>query len=212
MSPNFALSRTRSATGSVLICLLVCLSACQRPVAQFQRGNREVYNASVSSVGTKQSAPALLETESGNVPDTRECTSPPAIYARFSIESIENPTGKPVGSTRTVTERIGQRQQNARRLLTPAPGTDTQVPISEHQPGPKPKKSLREILGLRPRKKLNWWQRISWQLKASIVVVLVAVVFAILNITVLAIVFGVVGAVLLVRGLKKSFKVKRPWF
>lgn len=63
-----------------------------------------------------------------------------------------------------------------------------------------------------PRKKLNWWQRISWQLKASIIVIAVALLFAVLNITILAIVFGVVGALLLIRGLKKSFKVKRPWF
>ena len=212
MSLNFDLSRTRPATGLCLIGLLICFSACQRPIAQFQRSNRVVLYGPASSVGPTQPAPAPPENAPGNVPDAPERTQPPAAYAHLSVESAQNSTGKPNGSARTVAERIGQHQQNARRLLTPAPGLDNQIPVSEHQPGPKPKKSLREILGLRPRKKLNWWQRISWQLKASIIVVLVAVVFAILNITVLAIVFGVVGAVLLIRGLKKSFKVKRPWF
>lgn len=62
------------------------------------------------------------------------------------------------------------------------------------------------------RKELTWWQRISWKLKASVVVILVAVVFAILNITILAIIFGVLGAFLLITGLKRSFKTRRPWF
>ena len=62
------------------------------------------------------------------------------------------------------------------------------------------------------RKELNWWQRISWKLKASVIVILVAVVFAILQITILAIIFGILGAFLLISGLKRSFKVKRPWF
>ena len=89
---------------------------------------------------------------------------------------------------------------------------------NQHQPEPKPKKKLklgnqiRQGLGMRLRPELNWWQRISWKLKASILVILVAVVFAILHITILAIIFGIVGAFLLMSGLKRSFKVKRPWF
>ncbi len=43
-------------------------------------------------------------------------------------------------------------------------------------------------------------------------VIVVAVAFAILNITILAIIFGVIGAFLLIRGLKKSFKVRRGIF
>ena len=85
-------------------------------------------------------------------------------------------------------------------------------PTRTQDPGPKPKKTLREILGLPPRKRMNWWQRISWQLKASIVVVMIAVVFAILHITILAIIFGIIGAYLLIRGLKKSFKVRSGIF
>ena len=88
----------------------------------------------------------------------------------------------------------------------------------DQQPEPKPKKKLklgnqiRQKLGVKLRPELNWWQRISWKLKASVLVILVAVVFAILHITILAIIFGVVGAFLLVTGLKRSLKVRRPWF
>jgi hypothetical protein len=77
---------------------------------------------------------------------------------------------------------------------------------------PSRQKTLREMLGLKPRPALNWWQKIPWQLKAAGIVILVAMLFAILGVTILAILFGVVGAFLLVRGLKKSFKVRRPWF
>lgn len=87
------------------------------------------------------------------------------------------------------------------------------------QPKPKPKakgepprKTLREVLGLKPRPQLNWWQRISWKLKAAAIVILVALLFAIFKITILAIIFGLLGAFLLIKGLKKSFKVRRPWF
>ena len=96
-------------------------------------------------------------------------------------------------------------------LTTPAPTVDK-------QPRPKPKQKLRlgnqirEKLGVPLRKELNWWQRISWKLKASVIVILVAVVFAIANITILAIIFGLLGAFLLITGLKKSMKVRRPWF
>ena len=95
------------------------------------------------------------------------------------------------------------------------------VPVAsaaDKQPRPKPKSKLRlgnqirEKLGIPLRKELNWWQRISWKLKASVIVVLVAVVFAILHITILAIIFGILGAFLLITGLKKSMKVRRPWF
>ena len=96
------------------------------------------------------------------------------------------------------------------------------MPVSNEttpqQPGPKPKKQLRlgnrirQSLGMPLRKELNWLQRISWKLKASVIVILVAVVFAILGITTLAIIFGLLGAFLMISGLKRSFKVKRPWF
>ena len=90
--------------------------------------------------------------------------------------------------------------------------------LADKQPRPKPKKKLRlgnrirESLGMPLREELNWWQRISWKLKASVIVILVAVLFAILKINLLAILFGLLGAFLLITGLKRSFKVRRPWF
>ncbi len=90
--------------------------------------------------------------------------------------------------------------------------TETSQPKPRRTTAPSHRKSLREMLGLKPRPTLNWWQRIQWQLKASVIVILVAVLFAILGITLLAILFGIIGAVLLVQGLKKSFRTRRPWF
>ena len=92
------------------------------------------------------------------------------------------------------------------------------VQTSDRQPRPRPKKQLRlgnrirESLGIPLRKELNWWQRISWKLKASIIVIGVAIVFALFKVTLLAIIFGLLGAFLLITGLKRSFKVRRPWF
>ncbi len=113
----------------------------------------------------------------------------------------------------TKSQKIEHRMHRMRSLLS-APATET----TDRQPEPKPKKKLklgnqiRQGLGMKLRPELNWWQRISWKLKASVLVILVAVLFAILNITVLAIIFGILGAFLLITGLKRSFKVKRPWF
>ena len=224
MSFSTASSRIPSASGLLTVCLLVGLSACQRPVAQFQRSNREVFYSPAPAPLSPAQPDDVPDDGSGDSRVTSGDTAigetvpsqPPLAYARASqpVESTNRPANGPVRDTYPVAERIRQHQSNARRLLTPVPVTssDTPSPVSEHQPGPKPKKTLREILGLPARKKLNWWQRISWQLKAAVVLILVAVVFAILNITILAIIFGVISAFLLIRGMKKSFKVRRPWF
>ncbi|GAB2586118.1 hypothetical protein GCM10027190_39020 [Spirosoma areae] len=123
-----------------------------------------------------------------------------------AVVSLEN------SPAQTTTTRVEHRMKRAQSLLPVSTQAD------DKQPEPKPKKKLklgnkiREGLGMKLRPELNWWQRISWKLKASVLVILVAVVFAILHITILAIIFGIVGAFLLISGLKKSFKVKRPWF
>ncbi|MEZ0483439.1 hypothetical protein [Fibrella aquatica] len=222
MSINPALYRTASAPGLLTVCLLVGLSACQRPVAQFQRSNREVfYSPAPKQLADKHAGtlPADQQVDSiSNVPDETERTRQPLAYAEANRPAESTGRPMPTQHTYPIAERIRQHQSNARRLLTPNPVTAARpvsapVAMNAVQPGPKPKKkTLREILGLPARKKLNWWQRISWQLKASIVVISIALVFAILNVTILAIIFGVIGALLLIRGLKKSFKVKRPWF
>ncbi|RYF73223.1 MAG: hypothetical protein EOO39_10785 [Cytophagaceae bacterium] len=191
--------------------MLIGLSACQRPVAQFQRSNRTVFYSPAPKPVSSEEPTNVPDDLSTNIPSE---STQPVIYAQVDqpVKPTNAPVNGPVRSTYPVVERVRQHQDNARRLLTPATETDTPVPVSEHQPGPKPKKTLREILGLPPRKKLNWWQRISWQLKASVIIILIAVVFAILGITLLSIVFGVIGALLLIRGLKKSFKVRRGIF
>lgn len=110
--------------------------------------------------------------------------------------------------------RIDQQMYRMQSMLTTAPA------IIDKQPRPKPKPKsklrlgnrIRQELGVPLRQELTWWQRISWRLKASVIVILVAVVFAILHIGVLAIIFGLLGAFLLITGLKKSFKTRRPWF
>ncbi|MBO0951492.1 hypothetical protein [Fibrella forsythiae] len=222
MSSHPASFRISSAPGFLTVGLLIGLSACQRPVAHFQRSQRTVFYSPAPKLLSPETSANVPDDSSANVPGEQEhaqailplSPAKPIAYARASrpVEPTNAPASGPVQSTYPVAERVRQHQDNARRLLTPAAATDTPIPVSEHQPGPKPKKTLREILGLPPRRKLNWWQRISWQLKASVIIILIAVVFAILGITLLSIVFGVIGALLLIRGLKKSFKVRRGIF
>lgn len=178
-------------------------SSCHRPVAYFQPTSHPAAtripieqpvaqaDASVSDSIEQEAIPSLIVPQ----PVT------PAVASRMSQP------------TQAEDKRIERRMHRIHALLT--------NPITEaagQQPGPKPKKKLklgnqiRQGLGMKLRPELNWWQRISWKLKASVLVILVAVVFAILHITILAIIFGVVGAFLLISGLKRSFKVRRPWF
>jgi hypothetical protein len=191
---------------AVVFVAALCLffSSCHRPVAYFQR--------------TPHPAAARLST---NQPVT-----PTQIAIPDSVSAIEQPvtialeTAIPAvvsrGNTpdQLVTNRVEHRMQRIQSLLTHS----TEVIDKQPKPKPKPKSQLRlgnkirQGLGLPLREELNWWQRISWKLKASIIILLVAVLFAILHITILAIIFGIVGAFLMISGLKKSFKVKRPWF
>lgn len=126
-----------------------------------------------------------------------------------AVVSIQAQPGSP-----TTGVRLGQRMRRVESMLVTSAKTVDKQP----RPKPKPKNQLRlgnrirQELGLPLREELNWWQRISWKLKASVIVILVAVLFAILHITILAIIFGIVGAFLLITGLKRSFKVRRPWF
>ncbi|WP_460950195.1 hypothetical protein [Spirosoma daeguense] len=176
------------------------LSACHRPVAYFQPTPRPSF--------------AHLSTER------------PVVHEDVALDTIVNEqepitpvesTGPLVASLQkspqqSTNQRVVQRMQRVLSMHQNATETD------DRQPEPKNKKKLklgnriRESLGMPLRKELNWWQRISWKLKASVIVILVAVVFAILGITTLAIIFGIIGAFLMISGLKRSFKVKRPWF
>ena len=181
--------------------LLLCLfsASCQRPVAYFQR--------------TPHAASRLPVQEPVSLSDT-PAKQPDSLFVARSIDSVVL-ASKLVATLKNASAdtRIERRMNRAESMLPAVVQLDKQP-----EPKPKPKQELRlgnrirDSLGMPLRKELNWWQRISWKLKASVIVILVAVVFAILNITVLAIIFGILGAFLLITGLKKSMKVRRPWF
>jgi hypothetical protein len=196
----------RLSVGLLAVCFGLSLSGCHRPMATFQRSTRAVFYTPI----TPRQAPEVIPTSNEPADQPAPAATPPVAYA----------DSRPLTAPPTA-QRIQQHQTHAQRLLTsrptPTPPAATDQPDQvadelQNGPGPKQRKTLREILGLPPKKKLNWWQRISWQLKASVIVILVAVAFAILQITILAIIFGIIGAYLLIRGLKKSFKVRRGIF
>jgi hypothetical protein len=128
---------------------------------------------------------------------------PKPALPEFSASSVALPP------TQTAQQRVHRATST---LVNQSVNASDNTALPQPRPKTGQKKTLREILGLKPRKKLNWWQRIPWQLKASIPVIGVAIVFAVLHISVLAIIFGLLGAFLLIRGLKKTFRVRRPWF
>lgn len=182
------------------LCLL--FSACHRPVAYFQRTPRQA----VSRLPIEQPTTQPDVTTADTITD--DATLPDAI----SPEPIQAPVASRENiPVQTTNARVQQRIHRIQSLLEKSD-------VLQPRPKPKPKSQLRlgnrirQGLGLPLREELNWWQRISWKLKASIIILLVAVLFAILHITILAIIFGIVGAFLMISGLKKSFKVKRPWF
>jgi hypothetical protein len=183
-----------------LLCLF--LASCHRPTAYFQ--------PTVHSPATRLSVEKPVVAAASVSPDTILVADQAVdTISRFVAPTLASLSNKSVYSSNT---RIHQRIQHTQSLLPPRSQT------TDQQPEPKPKKKLklgnqiRQSLGMKLRPELNWWQRISWKLKASVIVILVAVVFAILHVTILAIIFGIVGAFLMISGLKRSFKVRRPWF
>ena len=186
---------------AAVLCLF--LSSCHRPVAYFQPMPRP----SVARLPLEKPVIIADTIASESVLNNNQFTANNPAPTSPAVVSRRVQTGQTTGN------RLEHRMHRMRSLLA-APATET----SDRQPEPKPKKKLklgnqiRQSLGMKLRPELNWWQRISWKLKASVLVILVAVVFAILHITILAIIFGILGAFLLITGLKRSFKVKRPWF
>ena len=171
-------------------------TACQRPYALHQRTSGPQFGAEIRSGITPKiaSADTIAETIITDIQPVVDESLEASAFVSLPASSFV-PVLKPVQTTIHLSE------------------------IADQQPRPKarsnsdpPRKTFREWLGLKPRPQLNWWQRISWKIKASVLVILVAIVFAILNINTLAIIFGIIGAVLLVSGLRKTFKVRRPWF
>ncbi len=182
-----------------------CLTACQRPVAYFQ----QTAHAPAARLGKPtETTPA----------HAREAVAEPIVPVEERSESayvLVASTAEQLVSGKT--QQVRQHTQRISRLLTNSATTEAQV-VDQQQPKPKPKpkmrlgNKIRDALGMPLRQELNWWQRISWKLKASVIIILVAVLFAIFHITILAIIFGIVAAFLLISGLRRSFKVRRPWF
>ncbi|WP_288429771.1 hypothetical protein [uncultured Spirosoma sp.] len=182
-----------------------CLTACQRPVAYFQR------TAHVPAARLSKSIEAIPTS-------AVEAVAEPVVSVENLPESadvlVASATQRLVGEN---AQQVRQHTQRISRFLTNSATTEAQV-VGQQQPKPKPKpkmrlgNKIRDALGMPLRQELNWWQRISWKLKASVIIILVAVLFAIFHITILAIIFGIVAAFLLISGLRRSFKVRRPWF
>ncbi len=178
------------------------LSACHRPVAYFQpTPHPSATRLPIEQPVTQVNVPASDSSLADDLPFATDVPTSPVIASRRSQPA------------QTANNHIVQKMHRMQSLLAASVSQPT-----DQQPGPKPKKKLklgnqiRQSLGMPLRPELNWWQRISWKLKASVLVILVAVLFAILHITILAIIFGILGAFLLITGLKRSFKVRRPWF
>jgi hypothetical protein len=189
----------------VYFCSLCLFAACHRPTAYFQRTPHT--SLATDRQPATPSAP-VAETSLDSAVEEPALLPIPIPVTESAVASLKHqPTTSPATSV-----RVQQHLSRIQSLLTAPTGSVDQ------QPRPKPKQKMRlgnrirEGLGVPLRKELNWWQRISWKLKASIIVILVALLFAILNVTVLAIIFGILGAFLLITGLKRSMKVRRPWF
>ena len=189
---------------TLLFSFIGLFAACQRPTAYFQR------TPHLPAARLPLDQPTLAtETQSDSVSNDRYSVNAPVETNEPVVASLKN---QPVPDINQA--RVERRMHRIQSLLT------TPTSAIDKQPRPRPKSQqklrlgnqIREKLGVPLRRELNWWQRISWKLKASVIVILVALVFAIANVTILAIIFGVLGAFLLITGLKKSMKVRRPWF
>ncbi|WP_461138255.1 hypothetical protein [Spirosoma pomorum] len=189
---------------SVISCLVV--TSCQRPVAYFQPTFR-VAASRLPVVASKPIEDSV--TAAATLPNESE-TPTENVLTVISEPVTASRAGIPQQAT---SRRLEQRAQRIQTLLTKSSRQET-----AQQPRPKPQKKMRlgnrirQSLGMPLRQELNWWQRISWKLKAAVIIILIAVLFAILKITLLAIIFGLVSAFLLISGLRRSFKVRRPWF
>lgn len=185
---------------------LFVLNACHRPYALVQRTPMPRFESPAARqtpstlIGDSLAKSALAQTVNDTLPEQGAKTEP----AFVSVASVvAEPAARPMA------RRIGRMES----LLAESKKTVTEQP----RPRPKSKNQLRlgnrirQSLGLPLREELNWWQRIDWKLKSSVFVIGVAIVFAILGLGQLALIFGLIGALLLVLGLKRSFKKRRPW-
>ncbi|WP_077920651.1 CPBP family intramembrane metalloprotease [Spirosoma sp. 209] len=206
----------RNAFSVCAAALCLFATSCHRPVAYFQR---TPYSPARLAQATPEPAADMPEDTLALVADAM--TEPPQTepiqagpIQAGPIQAAPLLASRQTRIDNSAQTRLDHRMRRVESMLThPAPVADQQP-----GPGPKPKKQMRlgnkirQALGMPLREELNWWQRISWKLKASVIVILVAILFAIFHVTILAVIFGLLGAFLLISGLRRSFKVRRPWF
>ncbi|WP_338875126.1 hypothetical protein WBJ53_05845 [Spirosoma sp. SC4-14] len=190
---------------AVLFVTALCLfvSSCQRPTAYFQRTPHPAAARVPIEQPTAQAKSFSAELAADTSPTE-------LIVPETETSPIASREANP---TETPGNRVQHRMQRIQSMLLTKPESVTRPNANSKSQKPlRLGNRIRQGLGIPLRKELNWWQRISWKLKASVIILVVAVLFAILHITILAIIFGIIGALLMMSGLKKSFKVKRPWF
>ncbi len=185
---------------------VLLFNACHRPYALVQRTPSPRFQSpqnslTINPVERDSSANDQAATELLTTTDIDEPVAEVALASAVSSPA------------EYMAQPVSRRIKGMESLLRESAKTVTEQP----RPKPKPKNQLRlgnrirESLGLPLRQELNWWQRIDWKLKSAVFVILIAIVFAILGLGQLALIFGLIGALLLVLGLKRSFKKRRPW-
>ncbi len=179
--------------------LLTSTVACHRPYALLQRTPTEHFI-------TKQTiAPAH---PAGTPADTARAEIAFEALPAETIPADVLASADPQAATTPVAKQVQRRLQHVQRLLTTSATASSAEP---QQPRPKPKTqrkgmTLREFLGLPEKKPKTAWERINWNLKAGVVLILLAVVFALLKINLLAILFGIFAILILLRGMRKTWK------
>jgi hypothetical protein len=192
--------------------VLLFFSACHRPYALVQRTPSPRFTSPQNVSAADSSALAFVDKQ----PITDTTTDIPQLIPQSPSPSVDQSllASTAPHAVASASKPIARRVQRIETLLHQSAKGVTEQP----RPRPKPKSQLRlgnkirQGLGLPLREELNWWQRIDWKLKASVFVILVAIIFAVLSLGQLALLFGLIGAVLLILGLKRVFKKRRPWF
>lgn len=186
------------ANSGLILLLLAATVACHRPYALLQRTPAEQFIAKQPAIASK---PTL--SEPANLPQSEWPTDslPAEAIVPPMLASAAPESKVPVSS------RVEHHMRAVNRLLAASANEQ----MIDAQPRPKPKTqrkgmTLREFLGLPEKRPKTWWQRINWNIKAGFVLILIAVVFALLKVTILAIIFGILAALILLRGMRKTWK------
>ncbi|OIN56984.1 hypothetical protein [Arsenicibacter rosenii] len=184
--------------GLVLL-LLTSMVACHRPYALLQRTPTDHYAAKQAAAPTA-SADIPVDTTRADIAFEALPAEPVTPEAVATVDRQL--------TTSSANKQVQRRLQHIQRLLNVSANT----PVSEpQQPRPRPKTqkkgmTLREFFGLPEKKPKTAWERINWNLKAGVVLVLFAIVFALLKINLLAILFGIFAILILLRGMRKTWK------